>query len=1710
MSTNPCIELHFPTLLSRYKDLVKTGMSDRDAAIKAASEEHQKQSAELDEFKKSLNTKYTPDTYVPIHNSDKIKGITDSYNKKIEEQKIKNEEALKDNPIDKGTGEGGGKADKPIVEEGDGDGYRGISKSYLKKHDDYVKTFESKSDKEVADTAMKSLAKRAEENDITVEQQAENEVGAMLNRKGVSSEQDIVTAAYHLTDLDGQIEKEMSKNSADNTQLDILLNKKQKAMEALRLLANSTGRNLGLFGTLFKKIASDNIGTYRAQIKSIYDVADLPKTVEDLNKSNLSKIDKQKLLPFVTEIEKLTKTLKESDTKSKAKIKDIKDKAVQNYIKKEIAKAAKGEAKLTVEKDVANTKPIRNKDVVKAELDKAREQFRRDSQQMSSGGLHSIESFVKVVKLAVEYGVKSAAEFIKQFKDDFKGHSEQDITKAFNRVLVSDKKNAAIEKISEIAKDENSKEITPNMVDAGLINHVVNDYIHSDTPYDKVISEATKELQNHLPETTESQVRDAILKDGDFKQKTRRQLENEVAQKAKDIKRLAHTQSTVAGIENANSVLDIKDDASLTDKEKKAAIEKRKSDYEKGLDKKIADNEQKKKDAIAANKKAKEEYRNLETERNRQLEKLAKLKSEKERLLSGQKKAEAEKKVTEKDTPEIEAAKKDIKDIEQQIRESNEAVKKIDRERNSQIKYDNKKLETERNRQLQKVADLTEKRDKLLNGIRETNDKVEPKPDTPEIEALKKQISDADKALRETENAQRKAQRDADNEQKKLDAIDAETQHVKNEKTVFNDAIKNPKAANEKLKAAQALLDNAYHEAGIRKETGNKNEIKIAQDADAEIKKITESDLPDDVKKEHIKAIEKNRDEQLNNTKQGVLSNLRDNVGRLLKQVTDYSALNDKADVGDIKESLTDLHKTLKPNVENLKDQIDKADQDLTALIKEHTGTEFEQDLRNVRDKFRDTWQKTSDELQRQSLVDKADASLKESQRRLNGGQYTEIPTQPYQAEVDAVLAAKEAESGKAWAKLNSFKQKAIEENKDNLIDKALKARRDWLIASFGAIEKVGVSAVTKPIFDPALKQGLFGRFAGALTGVKPVKLSLLNETYRQLKNQGSAEAFMNTKNNEFVDALVNYSKTVNDFGEDSRQSKKAYKQVLKKELENSAALAHLFINANSLIDIKQVLINSATNLDASLNKYNQSFYGDREAKRADKNGFEKVLSESGYWLQSVNRTHGAMKSISARQGLIDGYIENLQYFQKRDGRITEESRKMAWDYATLAEYEIGRFGERTQLSTRISKQKVSENPIKRAVASYALPVAKIAINITKQGIDRALPIEGIVRTWGIDAAKGMKANAQDGIEYKNFIGKYYEGMKRGFSDLPYEQKKYINTLLSRGLAGMAQYAVVGALLSAGAIKYGGAWNDNDPFHKKYGRVYGSDGEELKNGEWEFFGSRAPKWVNIAINHSPYSLPSSVAADMHFQINRLDKSGNPIKNAVSNAIRTGINEPFSRLPFTTVLDLFKGVLGGDAYKAARLEANLVPGAKNVAEYFDTDEKGNVIDREAKTGLEMIMKDNPFTRKYLKVKGKKNGGFNEEDLKIPSLKDVAEKGGTKPDYNPEKIITKSVNKKETEHLSDYSPEIQKEYIDTHFKLYKKGIADLERDKIIVYKDKGGTVHLNPSETEMDNMKRVHFKNMTDEEVAYLSGEIKTKATDETKIKVLTGKKATIKN
>lgn len=121
--------------------------------------------------------------------------------------------------------------------------------------------------------------------------------------------------------------------------------------------------------------------------------------------------------------------------------------------------------------------------------------------------------------------------------------------------------------------------------------------------------------------------------------------------------------------------------------------------------------------------------------------KLNELRDELERIQSRKEKDKPVK--DSQDEREISVREKELRD------QIEEAQAEWDKEKDAakQAKVDYKRMESERNRQIQRVSELKEKLEKLQQGVKGSGKPTNKKTDTPEIESLKKQVADAESEL---------------------------------------------------------------------------------------------------------------------------------------------------------------------------------------------------------------------------------------------------------------------------------------------------------------------------------------------------------------------------------------------------------------------------------------------------------------------------------------------------------------------------------------------------------------------------------------------------------------------------------------------------------------------------------------------------------------------------------------------------------------------------------------------------------------------------------------------------------------------------------------------------------------------------------------------------------------------------------------------------
>lgn len=399
------------------------------------------------------------------------------------------------------------------------------------------------------------------------------------------------------------------------------------------------------------------------------------------------------------------------------------------------------------------------------------------------------------------------------FKDDKDRGIFEDL---FNEKLNQKTPEETLSEIKKFAEENKETDLSNGMVAQNLISDYVNSHI-GEVDQKDILDKATEGLKEVLPDITKEKVIEAYLKEGEFKQPTKKDLEGGIAEQKKQLKSIAKLEEDISDLNDLKKV-----------RRRNFPTEREKSEYEQKLaDEKtgiVKEQKDRRNKIIEDNKK-------LETERNRQLKIVTDLKDKKAKLEQGiiEKKEKLDRSA---DTPEIEKLRADVKDLEKSIREATAAQKaaesKIERDRNRQIKTDNAMVVAERDRQLQKVQDLTDKKEKLEQGIRDKKSKIPAKPDTPEIENLKTQIAEADKKLREAENEANKLNKESQTRQDKLAELDANIKRAESGQDIIKTFRNKPdNEIDEEISAKNRQLKKAINDNTPE----NKVQDKLLKDA---------------------------------------------------------------------------------------------------------------------------------------------------------------------------------------------------------------------------------------------------------------------------------------------------------------------------------------------------------------------------------------------------------------------------------------------------------------------------------------------------------------------------------------------------------------------------------------------------------------------------------------------------------------------------------------------------------------------------------------------------------------------------------------------------------------------------------------------------------------------------------------------------------------
>lgn len=236
---------------------------------------------------------------------------------------------------------------------------------------------------------------------------------------------------------------------------------------------------------------------------------------------------------------------------------DLKQQGMQETFDKEIAKLTKeyeDKLKTAGKKDI----PKKEKTLSQSGKDLADKIRKLKSDKGTTNidvtfGLKDLA--VEAVAQLVEKGAKlvdAIAEVLKDAK--YKGLSNNELTKhIIDGIDRQENRAVSFDKIKDFAENNSVDTVTSEMVGKGLITDYVNSYLGEEKPED-ILKKAAEDLKGALPQLTEEKLREAYIKRGEFKQPTKKQLENEHKKDLATLTRIAKLETDISDLKNKGEV----------------------------------------------------------------------------------------------------------------------------------------------------------------------------------------------------------------------------------------------------------------------------------------------------------------------------------------------------------------------------------------------------------------------------------------------------------------------------------------------------------------------------------------------------------------------------------------------------------------------------------------------------------------------------------------------------------------------------------------------------------------------------------------------------------------------------------------------------------------------------------------------------------------------------------------------------------------------------------------------------------------------------------------------------------------------------------------------------------------------------------------------------------------------------------------------------
>lgn len=1097
--------------------------------------------------------------------------------------------------------------------------------------------------------------------------------------------------------------------------------------------------------------------------------------------------------------------------KQEQEIRDIHDEEIKNqkekdeYAKKKAEKDFEEAVKTEVDRRMKEKGSSSNKAFARTKAGNAirKLKFPKGGGLKADFTLGSWDLLVEGVAKLVDTGInitEAVHQLIKEGVIAFKTDKDKDAAIDY---MDNAAKYNAIDGIRELAEKEKSEMLTKSAVGKNYVNDLVSHYIDKGLRGKEVFAELNKDLKEVFPEITEQQVRDAYLKEGEFALDKKENINKGKTEAKHELRSIAKNETDIA---------DLKEERDLRKRERE---ERDKTDYENKL---IAE-----KKGLVDKKALTERQEQRLGELNKELDRL-KQRKEKDAKVNNPKDLNR----SDKEKAVLDEIKKEKEDWAKE--------KKAQRE----LEVAAKKAQTAATNEAARLKALTEKKERLEKGQRDTAKPSAPKVENPAIEQVKAEIKDADKKLRDAESESNRLNKELQDKKDKLAEHEANIKRAENGlESIKTNRKKSDAKIDTDISDAEKRLQKELNKQGLKLEKGSKAEKeqkqKVADSHNERVDKLTEG------------IDTKLQDDTLSDSEKSALENS--------KKILEKSKINpdsklDIFDAVDKAEKNTELARSELANSEKLADIKKEITQSQIQMGKDKLQTE--QDI---------LLQRHKDNLQKK---------IDENERRLESGEYVEKePARLKTSDAEAVkLEIKDRETKNKLNAIGKAAQRAAMTKREKFIDTIQSLYVIGLVGRLSTLAKVGVSALTKQPLNTITSQ-TFGRLGGVVFfKIKNALRGEGNEGWRKEKNryrahygalgkEGMAKLINKGKVNEqkadeaYRNAKDKLEDIGNTHGKDSKQYKEFEKGEFKKAedkqkqalLDNVTNSLYEWIGGNSWADAAEVFLHSSAKLEQLLGKGEKELWKDKTRK-------EKIM----FVLSTSAATHGVLKNFSARAEFAASFVARLENKMKQGIDISSAEEILKTVNESYIAFQRGKYQEDNAITGGFKAgleglQKWAEKhpdykyaaDIMAGALKFKNPIVRTPLNIAREAIVEyviGVPLAIAKYRKSLHDAK-VDANSFDlsGLEMKDHMRKFMD-------NIPADKADFIYRAFRKGGFGLG----IMALTAMGGIKFGGFFNRDEKRRK--------EGDDLGVNEVEIGGHKLSPLQAKIFEHTSAFFPA--------------------------------------------------------------------------------------------------------------------------------------------------------------------------------------------------------------------------------------------------------------